>query len=140
MKSIEVDHFQYFWQQHFSNCLPISCLFKHRLTDRWFRFHSLPESKRYAENEAEIIKLLDRQNTVLLDVIGAGTCTLVLGNYSSLPLFEEQCPATSNFGFQEFLKLSKQDFDPDELELGEEPIYLHLFILHNSQFKTWLFR
>jgi hypothetical protein len=127
MKSIETDNFRYFWQQHFLNCPPISYLFKHRLTDRWFRFHSLPESKRYAEDKADIIKLLDRQNTVLIDVIGTGTCTLVLGNYSSSPFFEKQCPVTSKLEFQEFLKLSKQDFDPDESELGEEPIYLNLF-------------
>jgi hypothetical protein len=127
MKSIEADNFRYFWQQHFLNCPPISYLFKHRLTDRWFRFHSLPESKRYAEDEADIVKLLDRQNTVLLDVIGTGMCTLVLGNYSSSPFFEKEYPITNKFEFHEFLKLPKQDFDPDELELGEESICLSLF-------------
>jgi hypothetical protein len=134
MKFTEADHFRYFWQQHFLDCPPISYLFKYRLKDRWFRFHSLPESKRYAEDEAEIIKLLSRQNTVLLDVIGTGMCTLVLGNYSysSSRFFEEQCSATSNFRFQEFLKLSKQDFDPDELELGEESIDLNLFCTTHS--------
>ncbi len=132
MKSIEADHFRYFWQQHFLNCPPISYLFKHRLTDRWFRFHSLPKSKRYAENEADIVELLDRQNTVLLDVIGTGMCTLVLGNYSYAPCFEKQCSAISNFEFQEFLKLSKQDFDPDELEIGEESLYFNLFCTTHS--------
>ncbi|WP_432067619.1 DUF3885 domain-containing protein [Streptomyces sp. C10-9-1] len=32
---------------------------------RWVRFHSLPESKRHAEDEAECAVLLDRCNTVL---------------------------------------------------------------------------
>jgi len=97
------------------------------LADRWFRFHSLPESKRYAEDKTEINELLRRQNTVLLDVIGKDECVLVSGNYSSSPAFEEQCSGLSNFKSQEFLKLSKQDFDPDELEPDEQPIYLSLF-------------
>lgn len=120
--------FRRFWQQHFSDCPPVSHLFKYNLADRWFRFHSLPKSKRYAEDKAEVTELLLRQNTVLLDVIGTDDeCVLVSGNYSSSPTIEEQCSALSNFEFQEFLKLSKQDFDPEELEPDEDSIYLSLF-------------
>ncbi|WP_327374506.1 hypothetical protein OG393_11190 [Streptomyces sp. NBC_01216] len=38
----------------------------------WVRFHSLPESKRYAENEAEYAVLLDRYNTVLDELFAGG--------------------------------------------------------------------
>lgn len=120
--------FRRFWQQHFSDCPPVSHLFKYNLAYRWFRFHSLPESKRYAEDKAEVAELLLRQNTVLLDVIGMdGECVLVSGNYSPSPPLEEQCLALSSFEFQEFLKLSKQDFDPEKLEPDEDSIYLSLF-------------
>ncbi|MGG6263338.1 DUF3885 domain-containing protein [Leptolyngbya sp. AN03gr2] len=124
---MDVNQFRYFWEQHFANCPPVSYLFRHRLTDRWFRFHSLSESKRYAKDETEVEQLLQRQNTALLDIIGEGKCVLVSGNYSSSPSLEEQCSALSNFEFQEFLKLSKQDFDPEQLEPNEEPVYLSLF-------------
>jgi hypothetical protein len=127
---VDVNQFRCFWQQHFPNCLPISYLFKRDLANRWFRFHSLPESKRYAENQAEVAELLARQNTVLLNVIGTETeCVLVSGNYANSPLVEnlKHCPALAHFQFQEFIKLSKQEFDPDELEPNEEPIYLTLF-------------
>ncbi len=125
---MDTTKFYSFWQQHFLNCLPISHTFKYNLADRWFRFHSLPKSKRYAENESETSELLTRQNVVLLDVIGKDNeCILVFGNYSSSPALEIDCPATSNFEFQEFVKLSKQDFDPIDLEPDEEPIYLNLF-------------
>jgi hypothetical protein len=124
---LDANQFRRFWQQHFPNCPPVSYLFKYNLADRWFRFHSLPESKRYAEDETEFVELLTRQNTVLLDVIGKGESILVSGNYLSSPLLEEQCSALGNFEFQEFLKLSKQDFDPDELEPDEQPVYLSLF-------------
>ncbi|MDQ3321667.1 MAG: hypothetical protein M3525_04310 [Acidobacteriota bacterium] len=88
----------------------------------------MPESKRYAEDETEVAELLARQNTVLLDVIGTDSeCVLVSGNYSSSPSLETECPSLSNFEFQQFLKLSKQDFDPEELEPDEETVYLSLF-------------
>lgn len=124
---MNVDQFRRFWEQHFSDCSPVSYLFKQRLADRWFRFHSLPESKRYPDNETEVIQLLARQNTVLLDVIGAGECCLVSGNYSSSPLLEERCPALSEFKFQEFLQLPGQNFEPEEMGLDEESIRLDLF-------------
>lgn len=131
---MDVNQFRRFWEQNFLDCPPISYLFKHRLTDRWFCFHSLPESKRYADNETEVAQLLMRQNTALLDLMGTRECVLVLGNYSSSPPLEKQCLALGNFEFQEFLKLSKQDFDPTPLEPDEEPIYLNLFCAtHNLE-------
>jgi hypothetical protein len=123
---LDVDQFRCFWEQHFSDCPPVSYLFKQRLVDRWFRFHSLPESRRYPDNETEVVQLLTRQNTVLLDVIGTGECHLVAGHYSYSSPFEEQCSALSEFEFQEFLQLPQHNFEPDELELGEEPIHLEL--------------
>lgn len=125
---MDLNKFSNFWQQYFPKCLPVSSLFRCDLTDRWFRFHSLPESKRYAENGNEVAELLVRQNTVLLDVIGEDReCILVFGNYSSSPSLEDECPGASNFELQEFIKLSKQEFDPEELEADEEPIYLSLY-------------
>jgi hypothetical protein len=44
--------------------IPIPHLLKHSLPERWFRIHSLPESKRYADDEAEWATLLHRQNTL----------------------------------------------------------------------------
>jgi hypothetical protein len=123
--NLDVHQFRSFWEQNFLDCPPVSYLFKHRLAERWFRFHSLPESKRYAENKSEVAQLLMRQNTALIDLIGTGECVLVLGKYCSSPPLVDSI--LSDFGFQEFLRLSKQDFDPSRLELDEEPIYLSLF-------------
>lgn len=119
-----------FWQENFADCPPVSYLFKYNLTDRWFRFHSLPQSKRYAENEPEYSELLERQNTALLDVIGDDAdCLLITGNYADSPLEESftNCPALSDFEFQDFIRISKQNFNPEELETDEEPAYLNLF-------------
>lgn len=127
---MDVNHFRHFWQHHFSDCLPVSHLFKRDLADRWFRFHSLPESKRYAEDETEVAELLARQNAVLLDVIGADSeCVLVSGNYDDSSLVEnfKHCPVLAKFQFQEFIRLSKQEFDLEDLEQDEKPVYLNLF-------------
>ena len=122
-------NFSHFWQEHFPDCPPVTYLFRWELADRWFRFHSLPESKRYAENETEIAELLERQNTVLADVIGENNkCILVTGNYSDSPFDEsiENCPQLLGFNFQESIKISRQDFDPIELEADEKPVFLSL--------------
>jgi hypothetical protein len=127
---LDVEQFRYFWQKRFPNCFPVSYLFKRDLANRWFRFHSLPESKRYAEDQTEIAELLARQNTVLLDVIGTDDeCVLVSGSYADSPLVEslKDCPALAKFQFQEFVKLSEQEFEPDDLESSEKPLYLTLF-------------
>jgi hypothetical protein len=126
---LDANQFRHFWQEHFPNCLPVSYLFKRDLANRWFRFHSLPESKRYPEDQIEVAELLARQNTVLLDVIGTDNeCVLVSGNYADLPLVEnlKHCPALAQFQFHEFAKLSKQEFDPNDSEPNEEPLYLTL--------------
>lgn len=127
---LEAEKIQNLWKENFGDCPPVSYLFKYQLNDRWFRIHSLPESKRYAENANETAELLKRQKALLSDVIGNNSdCFLISGNYSDLPLEEalKQCPALGNFKFQNYIKLCKQDFDPDEIAPDEEPIYLSLF-------------
>jgi hypothetical protein len=40
------------WERHWPGSPTEADLLKARYTDRWVRFHSLPESKRYADTEA----------------------------------------------------------------------------------------
>ncbi len=128
---LEAEKIQNLWKDNFGDCPPVSYLFKHQLTDRWFRIHSLPESKRYAENDSETAILLERQNILLLDVIGNDSdCFLISGNYSDSPIEEDlkQCSALGNFNFQKFIRLLKADFDSrDFVEPDDEPVYLSLF-------------
>ena len=56
--------FEQFWAKNYPETLPIGYLFKHNLPERWVRFHSLPDAKRYAETEAEWDILLRRQNDI----------------------------------------------------------------------------
>lgn len=50
-----------FWNSHYPNTIPVQYLLKNYFTDKWLRIHSLPQSKRYPENEQEWKELFDRQ-------------------------------------------------------------------------------
>ncbi|WP_433512870.1 DUF3885 domain-containing protein [Nonomuraea sp. CA-143628] len=55
------------WQSRWPDCPPVG----HELRsdpDCWVRFHSLPNSKRYAETEAEYRTVLHRYNAVLTEM------------------------------------------------------------------------
>jgi hypothetical protein len=53
------------WQERRPLGPPIAHTFRSTYADRWLRFHSLPDSKRYPESEDEYAIALDRYNTVL---------------------------------------------------------------------------
>ncbi|MFD3726500.1 hypothetical protein [Streptomyces sp. NPDC058671] len=50
--------------------------------ERWVRFHSLPGSKRYAEDEPEYAVLLDRYNTVLDALFAGGEAYVVTTDWA----------------------------------------------------------
>ncbi|WP_313267316.1 DUF3885 domain-containing protein [Epilithonimonas vandammei] len=77
------EDFQNLWTLNYPDTVPISHLFKHDYSDRWFRIHSLPESKRYADNENEWEILLARQNEIISDLFGLETpIVIVTGEYN----------------------------------------------------------
>jgi hypothetical protein len=57
--------FNEYWDSTYGDCSPIGYLLRNALPERWVRFHSLPESKRYADDESECLIILERQNAVL---------------------------------------------------------------------------
>src|SRR3954470_19119956 len=76
------EQFKSFWTARYSDTIPISHSFRHDHSDRWFRIHSLPESKRYADNGEEWKVLLDRQNTIMNEVLGEKSKVLIVtGDY-----------------------------------------------------------
>lgn len=71
-----------FWEREFNNFPPEAHNLKHEFKDRWIRFHSLPESKRYPENEQEYLEVLRRHNAVLQELVGKSNVLVVLPEYS----------------------------------------------------------
>jgi hypothetical protein len=63
------------WMGLWPTCRPVGHELRACAPERWVRFHSLPESKRYAENEREYDELVRRHHAVLTD-LAAGTDAL----------------------------------------------------------------
>jgi len=57
-----------FWESSFHGGAPIAHELKNIFTNRWVRFHSLPESKRYPTRESEYNEILSRYNQVISDL------------------------------------------------------------------------
>ena len=72
------DDFLTRWQSHYGDCPPAGFLLLETFPERWFRIHSLPDSKRYADTARETSALLARHNTVASDVLGDGSSCVVV--------------------------------------------------------------
>jgi len=62
-----------FWAKHIGDLPPIAHSLRVAHGDRWVRFHSLPDSKRYADSDQEWSLLLERHNEVLGTLVADGT-------------------------------------------------------------------
>jgi len=60
------------WISEFTSVAPAGHVLREHLHERWTRFHSLPESKRYAENEPENVELLTRHLSVANELFEVG--------------------------------------------------------------------
>jgi hypothetical protein len=56
------------WAERWPGCRPVSYELRSCAFDRWVRFHGLPGSQRYANNEAEYRELLSRHNHMVRDL------------------------------------------------------------------------
>jgi hypothetical protein len=91
------DEFQPIWSAATGKMPPVTYLFQGEFQDRWFRIHSLPESKRYADTPAEWQLLLQRQHTLLKDLLGAEKRLLLFTGYYT------HGEAEHATGFQDFI-------------------------------------
>jgi hypothetical protein len=56
------------WDLNFAGVPPIGSELRETLRERWVRFHSLPNSNRYPDNEGGYAELLGRHNMVLAEL------------------------------------------------------------------------
>lgn len=59
------------WTAEVSEFAPIGHVLRRHLHDRWTRFHSLPDSKRYTENDTEFEEVLRRHLAVASELFEA---------------------------------------------------------------------
>ncbi|MGW0908680.1 DUF3885 domain-containing protein [Streptomyces sp. NPDC002853] len=105
------------WQQRWPSCPPVGYKLRDPYRDVWVRFHSLPESKRYAEDASEYAVVLERYNTVLDELFAGGDV------YVIFPLWTTEAevpPGHPGAGYWQSL-LVMDDPDPEFRK------YCHLF-------------
>lgn len=116
-----------FWTESMGDCSTESHKLKHQFKNRWVRFHSLPESKRYAESEDEYKIIFSRHQTILEELTKQpGHLHLTIPEYSET--------VTPNTPEQHLVNLCKE-LTPwkstsiaDEEDKDEYPYYLHLHV------------
>ncbi|WP_326762711.1 hypothetical protein OHB35_52455 [Streptomyces phaeochromogenes] len=105
------------WQQRWPSCPPVGYKLRDPYRDVWVRFHSLPESKRYAEDESEYTVVLERYNTVLNELF-AGADVYVI-----TPLWTTEAEVPSSQPVTGYWQSLLVEDDPDP----EFRTYCHLF-------------
>lgn len=130
------EEFNQFWASTYPNTIPIQHYFKHQYADRWFRIHSLPESKRYAHTPEEWEILLSRHNQIITDLLGNHSkVLLVTGDYSydvpedqEIPAYCTYCvggqlveenPALQAYTFTSLDGIDLYTLHPDEYDQGQ---------------------
>lgn len=73
------------WSREFPGWDPVAHRLRSAFPSRWVRFHALPESKRYPDDEEEFAIILGRQNRVLGDLLGSGSQVVLLTTCHSGP-------------------------------------------------------
>ncbi len=75
------------WEDRFGVVLPLGHAVRAAFADRWFRIHSLADSKRYAEDDEERSALLKRQHVLAREVLGEhSACFIVVPRYEMIAL------------------------------------------------------
>jgi hypothetical protein len=92
----------------------------------WVRFHSLPQSKRYADTDEERAILLARQNALATEVLKVGPCWLAQTHWTTLPgevdWADQHDPfwATRDYGLEYAFEFLEEDV-ADEHDPDREP-------------------
>ena len=111
------------WILNFPDAVPISHLFKYDFVERWFRIHSLPDSKRYADNDEEWRILLLRQNEIITNILGVDLkVILVTGEYNWGERTSYVTDEEEVFKMYNFLRLDNIDLynlNSDDYDEGE---------------------
>ena len=69
--SARAAHLTELWERSWPDHDPLGYVLRVQYADRWVRFHSLPESKRYAESPAEYDEIVRRHRTILHELHGS---------------------------------------------------------------------
>ena len=118
--------FTYYWNKEYPESFPINHELKWNYPDRWFRIHSLPESKRYADNDSEYQIIFKRQNQLMTDLIGDESEIFIsFSLYAGDDLINAHYKELKDFG--EFEKVATIDLKKQRPYEHEEELFIDVF-------------
>lgn len=104
--------FAKYWELTYPKCPPVGYLLRKKFPERWFRIHTLPNSKRYPDTTAEKGMVLSRHNAILSDLLDRErACLLVAGRPSSKKNAAENQLKISEDVLEHFLRTKVGDED-----------------------------
>ncbi|MFX1682215.1 hypothetical protein PV762_23610 [Mitsuaria sp. CC2] len=136
------------WLNRFGDALPAGHLCRQSsLADRWLRIHSLPESKRYPDDDAQLAEVLRRQNAVASELLGEGAlCLLFFACWSGGPeaarLARKQTWLQTVGGMPELVLTAEESDDGDQMAFLAQPVTWHpgafdRLIADRANDRTW---
>jgi hypothetical protein len=122
--------FKVYWNKNYPDSYPIDYELKSLFNNRWFRIHSLPDSKRYAENDNENKIILGRQNRLITDLFQSDDFYIVIGLYN----WDLSSPSTDDyFDLDEFQKIDTlvlHKIRPDQYQ--DDEVYYEIYMKPNK--------
>jgi hypothetical protein len=118
------EEFNKVWSLTYNKSLPISNLFKIDFKEKWFRIHSLPKSKRYAESDEDWNILLTRQNEIINELFSDNEKVFIVtgeynwGERTKFITDEEDVFKTYNFLRLDniaLFEINSDDYDEDDI-------------------------
>lgn len=120
----EIEFIDY-WNKEYPESFPINHELKWVYPDRWFRIHSLPKSKRYAESAGEYNIILDRQNQLINDMVGEDSEIIILFGLCPNDTTNDNYKELTDF--REFQKVLTIDFHKERPEENENEMYYDIY-------------
>ena len=109
--------FNKYWDKNYPESNPIGHELKNVYPNRWFRIHSLPESKRYAESDDEYQIILNRQNKLISELIGENSEILIVSGQYEMELTKNVSTEFLEYGkFEKCRTIELHKIYPEEYE------------------------
>ncbi len=119
------EEFKALWKSKFSEAYPIGYELKWVYENKWFRIHSLPESKRYIETGDEFQIICQRQNEIIGDLIGENEeIVLSFGHYTD-DVTNNNYKEINEFG--EFEKVDTLELHKIRPKENEDEFYFDIY-------------
>lgn len=113
------EEFKTFWKTNFKETIPLNFTFRSTYPHRWLRIHSLPNSKRYPDNEAELTIILNRQNQVISDIFNKNEEIYIVRNEFFVEN-KEEFDIHAELNFEEVDIVDLKDFFKNEYESDDK--------------------